>query len=257
MDWIVSSGGGPSCRFLKCHRAWAAQVVQPASHLADLRVRHHLHGERSQARLHGEPATPCRYCTARPPWQPLPAPIAVRTAPAAQTQDDWASNTVSCVIPGSVDASSSANFPSNLVCDGRVVTADLTTPSPELRKYGTLYVFKDYADTLYTTVVLDGAANDTADVPFITLPNEVTGGMGVSQLFAWPDLNLEAFSSSINYPDQAPYGRCVCKGAGGEGGMPRRASVYEGRAVHSPVDATRAQGTPVGHCKQHHSRVAG
>lgn len=145
----------------------------------------------------------------------------MRTAPAAQTQDDWASNTATCVIPGSVDASSSANFPSNLVCDGRVVTADLTTPSPELRKYGTLYVFKDYADTLYTTVVLDGAANDTADVPFITLPNQVTGDMGVSQLFAWPDLNLETFSSSINYPDQVPYGRCVCKGAedGGKEGI--------------------------------------
>lgn len=109
------------------------------------------------------------------------------------------------MIPGSVAPGSAANWPLNNVCNGTVVTAPLTSEG-DARRYGTIYVFKDYSDNLYVTVAVDGLANSTG-FPFITLPNVAAFGSDPTKLFAWPDLNLLSYNTAFNYVDQVPNGR--------------------------------------------------
>jgi hypothetical protein len=111
------------------------------------------------------------------------------------------------LIPGALTATGNANYPLNDVCNGEVTQVNLTD-NVNYNTYGSIYVFKDYSDNLYVTVAVDGA-NYPIGYPgqaIVTLPNVVTSTDG-ARMFAWPALNLTAYSTYTNYNDQLPSGR--------------------------------------------------
>ncbi|GAX81795.1 hypothetical protein CEUSTIGMA_g9223.t1 [Chlamydomonas eustigma] len=126
------------------------------------------------------------------------------------TNDNWWTNTASCVIPGSLTADGNANYPLNDVCNGAVTQINLTD-NVNYNTYGSIYIFKDYSDNLYVTVAVDGANYPTGypGQAIVTLPNIVTGSYG-ARMFAWPNLNLTDYSTNTNYNDQLISGRYSC-----------------------------------------------
>ncbi len=108
------------------------------------------------------------------------------------------------MIPGVVTPTSNANYPLNNVCSGAVTQVNLTSSVAPYNTYGSIYIFKDYQDYLYVTVAADGSDQGIdypGAQPIITIPNIFTSNTA-TRMFAWPDLNLSAYSTYTNYNDQ-------------------------------------------------------
>ena len=107
-----------------------------------------------------------------------------------------------------------ANFPYDRVCTGQngVYTQALTSNQAPYTQYGTIYVFKDYQDTLYVTVAIDGPDYPTnyPGQPLVSIPALNQPQLFATQLFAWPMLDFSKLWTSSNYNDQAGQGRFSC-----------------------------------------------
>ncbi|KAG1671170.1 hypothetical protein FOA52_010106 [Chlamydomonas sp. UWO 241] len=127
---------------------------------------------------------------------------------ACTTADEWGSSSDLCTIPGQIAARAPANRAINGVCEGLVSLVPLTD-SVLFRRYGTLYVFKDYSDNLFVTAVVDGTLYSASrETPLI----EVSGGSpSAARMFAWPVAAADGDGSAFsNYEDQVPRGRYSC-----------------------------------------------
>ena len=128
----------------------------------------------------------------------------------AQTVDQYGTNPSVVSVPTG-DVFPAGTFPKRNVCQGKVLTVDLTTSGPPYTKVGTAYLFKDYSDVLHVSPVLDVLANGTFGQLLFGQPNAFLSQNGLTTGQFSPAGSLLFYDT---VPAQASPRWCMCCGFG-------------------------------------------